>query len=67
MVRAMFTQRRKTLANALRAFAAAHGWPAAEALAKVGIDSRRRPETLDLGEMAALAQLFASADRPDVL
>ena len=67
MVRAAFSQRRKTLGNALKAFAEARGVPAAEALAKAGIDARRRPETLDLRELAALTRVFASGDRPDVL
>jgi len=67
MVRSVFTHRRKTLANALREFADAHSRPAVEALAKAGIDPRRRPETLGLSELAALTEVFASGDRPDVL
>ncbi len=67
MVRAMFSQRRKTLGNALRAFAQTRGLRSGEALAKAGIDPRRRPETLRLAELAALAQVFASDARPDVL
>jgi 16S rRNA (adenine1518-N6/adenine1519-N6)-dimethyltransferase len=59
MVRSMFTQRRKTLANALRAFGAARGVDPAGALARAGIDSRRRPETLQLTELARLAECFA--------
>ena len=67
MVRQMFGQRRKTLGNALGAFADAHGQSAVEAAAKAGIDPRRRPETLNLAELAALADVFASGARPDVL
>lgn len=67
MVRAVFTQRRKTLGNALKGFAEAHGRSAIEALAKARIDARRRPETLDVQELAALTEVFASGDRPDVL
>ncbi len=67
IVRAAFSHRRKTLANALKAFGEDRGTPAAEALAKAGIDGRRRPETLALGELAALTQVFASVNRPDVL
>ncbi|MEW6321445.1 MAG: 16S rRNA (adenine(1518)-N(6)/adenine(1519)-N(6))-dimethyltransferase RsmA [Acidobacteriota bacterium] len=62
MVRSMFTQRRKTLANALRPFSDARGLPAAEALRRAGLDSRRRPETLQVVEMARLADVFAVAD-----
>ncbi len=58
MVRTMFTQRRKTVANALKSFAQDRGCGAAEVLAKAGIDSMRRPETLELAEMAALAAAF---------
>ncbi len=67
MVRAMFEQRRKTAGNALRGFANALGVNAHEALAKAGIDPRRRPETLELAEMARLADVFASARTTDVL
>ena len=55
MVRSMFTQRRKTLANALKPFAETAGRPAPEALAAAGIDPARRPETLQLTELARLA------------
>jgi 16S rRNA (adenine1518-N6/adenine1519-N6)-dimethyltransferase len=67
MVRQMFGQRRKTLGNALRAFAGARGLAAHEAAAKANIDPGRRPETLHLSELAALCDVFASAVRPDVL
>ena len=60
MVRSMFTQRRKTLANALRPFASARGGVASEALAAAGIDGSRRPETLDGRELARLAGAFAA-------
>jgi 16S rRNA (adenine1518-N6/adenine1519-N6)-dimethyltransferase len=59
MVRSMFTQRRKTLANALRPFAGRLERQAPEALAAAGIEARRRPETLTLPELARLAQVFA--------
>jgi 16S rRNA (adenine1518-N6/adenine1519-N6)-dimethyltransferase len=58
MVRSMFTQRRKTLANALKPFAEREGRPAPEALAAAGIDPSRRPETLQLTELARLADAF---------
>jgi 16S rRNA (adenine1518-N6/adenine1519-N6)-dimethyltransferase len=58
MVRAMFTQRRKTIANAVARFASARHCDARAALAAAGIDPRRRPETLQLEELAALAEQF---------
>ena len=56
MVKSMFTQRRKTLANALRPFAETIGVSAADALSTAGIDPVRRPETLTMTEILALAQ-----------
>jgi 16S rRNA (adenine1518-N6/adenine1519-N6)-dimethyltransferase len=61
MVRSMFTQRRKTLANALGQFAVEIGTLPADALAASGIDPRRRPETLEVIEIARLADTFAAA------
>jgi 16S rRNA (adenine1518-N6/adenine1519-N6)-dimethyltransferase len=61
MVRSMFTQRRKTVANALGAFAGEIGVDAARALTQIGIDPRRRPETLEVIETARLADIFAAA------
>jgi 16S rRNA (adenine1518-N6/adenine1519-N6)-dimethyltransferase len=61
MVRRIFTQRRKTLANALALFAQERGTGAAEILARAGVDSRRRAETLEIVEIARLADLFATA------
>jgi 16S rRNA (adenine1518-N6/adenine1519-N6)-dimethyltransferase len=58
MVRSMFTRRRKMLGNALRPFADTRGGDAAAVLAAAGIDHRRRPETLQLEELARLADLF---------
>jgi 16S rRNA (adenine1518-N6/adenine1519-N6)-dimethyltransferase len=60
MVRSMFTQRRKTSGNALKPFGVERGVNPAEALAKAHIDPMRRPETLQLAEMAALARAFQS-------
>jgi len=59
MVRSMFTQRRKTLGNALRPFAEARGLRAVAALDASGIDPSRRPETLELAELTRLADRFA--------
>lgn len=58
-VKALFSQRRKTVANALRTITTD---PAriAGALAAAGVDPRRRPETLDLPELTALSELLRS-------
>ena len=58
MVRSVFTQRRKTLGNALRPFADARGRQPGAVLAAAGIDPRRRAETLQLSEFARLADQF---------
>lgn len=63
MVRSMFTQRRKTLGNALSGFASRHGVAARAALARAGIGASRRPETLQLTELARLADEFSTAAR----
>jgi len=55
MVRSIFTQRRKTLGNALRPFAESVGATATAALASARIDPTRRPETLELSELVSLA------------
>ncbi len=59
MVRSMFTQRRKTLSNALKPFAESRERSAVAALAAAGIDPSRRPETLQLTELARLADAFS--------
>jgi 16S rRNA A1518/A1519 N6-dimethyltransferase RsmA/KsgA/DIM1 with predicted DNA glycosylase/AP lyase activity len=59
MVRSAFTQRRKTLANALSPFAGSRNLRAVAALEAAGIDPSRRPETLDLAELTRLADQFA--------
>ena len=61
LVRSVFTQRRKTLSNALKAFAADRGVDARAAIADAGLDGQRRPETLQLTELTRLADYFASA------
>lgn len=60
MVRTMFMQRRKTLANALKPFAETRRTNGLEALTRAGIDPTRRPETLQLDELARLADVFVS-------
>ena len=67
MVRSMFTQRRKTLSNALGPFARVVGSSADEALRTAGIDGKRRAETLQLTELARLADYFAAAKNRAVL
>jgi 16S rRNA (adenine1518-N6/adenine1519-N6)-dimethyltransferase len=63
MVRGMFMQRRKTLANALAQFGDEMGVPASDALRDARIDPRRRPETLEIVEIARLADVFATVNR----
>ncbi len=67
MVRSMFTQRRKTLGNALKPFASAMGQDARKALDRAGLDAGRRAETLQLTELARLAGVFASGQGRAVL
>jgi 16S rRNA (adenine1518-N6/adenine1519-N6)-dimethyltransferase len=56
IVRGMFLQRRKTLANALRPVADSLGQSAAELLERARVDGSRRPETLGLEEIARLSR-----------
>jgi 16S rRNA (adenine1518-N6/adenine1519-N6)-dimethyltransferase len=58
LVKSIFTQRRKTLSNALKPFASSRGTEAAAAIAAAALDGRRRPETLNLPELARLAAVF---------
>ena len=58
MVRSMFTQRRKTLLNALRAFASTRGVEPGISLSQAGINPARRAETLNLVELALLADIL---------
>jgi 16S rRNA (adenine1518-N6/adenine1519-N6)-dimethyltransferase len=60
LVRSIFTQRRKTLTNALGRFAETHGTSARQAIAQAALDGTRRPETLQLTELARLADVFVS-------
>jgi 16S rRNA (adenine1518-N6/adenine1519-N6)-dimethyltransferase len=63
VVKAGFAQRRKTLANALRAGFPGLGAAGVEAgLTEAGIDGRRRAETLSLPEFARLAHFFAGSE-----
>jgi 16S rRNA (adenine1518-N6/adenine1519-N6)-dimethyltransferase len=53
LVKAAFSQRRKTLWNALRSMPGAR-----EALERAGIDPQRRGETLSVEEFAAVERAF---------
>jgi 16S rRNA (adenine1518-N6/adenine1519-N6)-dimethyltransferase len=55
-VRGLFTRRRKTLGNSLAAYAGVPGATAAGWLQGIGIDPRRRPETLTIVEFARVAE-----------
>ena len=55
MVTAIFTRRRKTLENALRAYRPGEGHDIPAALRAAGIDGRRRPETLEIAEFVRLS------------
>jgi 16S rRNA (adenine1518-N6/adenine1519-N6)-dimethyltransferase len=67
LVRTVFMQRRKTMTNALKPFAESFSLSAAEGLVRAGLDGQRRPETLQLVELARLADVFASAAPVSVL
>ena len=56
VVRGLFLQRRKTLANALKPVAASFGHSSLDVLQKTGLDGGRRPETLSLEDIARLSQ-----------
>jgi 16S rRNA (adenine1518-N6/adenine1519-N6)-dimethyltransferase len=63
LVKTMFNQRRKMLGNSLKGF---HK-QAAVALKQAGLDARRRPETLQVTEIARLAEAFAVLERAPML
>jgi len=56
LVRGIFLQRRKTLANALRPVADALGRSSAELLERADVDGRLRPEALTLDQIARLSR-----------
>lgn len=67
LVRSIFTQRRKTLSNALKPFAADLGIDARRAIALAAVDGTLRPEALQLAELARLADVFVSGPPEAVL
>ena len=64
MVRSLFSQRRKTVLNALRPLARGMS-PCSprDLLERAGVAPDRRPATLDLAELAGLADTLASSSR----
>jgi 16S rRNA (adenine1518-N6/adenine1519-N6)-dimethyltransferase len=56
MLRALFSARRKTVANGLKAPATAAGTTPTAALARAGLDPRLRPEQLSVDQLVALAR-----------
>jgi 16S rRNA (adenine1518-N6/adenine1519-N6)-dimethyltransferase len=67
LVRSIFTQRRKTLFNALKPFATDRAVDARRAIALAAVDGTLRPEALQLAELARLADVFASGPLGGVL
>ena len=64
LVRALFTQRRKTALNALRPHAAQHSTlSASEIFDRAGVDPQQRPERLDLTALANLCAVLAATRR----
>jgi len=61
LVKAVFTRRRKTLANALSALNLTEPRSPLDALRQAGIDGRRRPETLSIAELVRLSDAFTGA------
>jgi 16S rRNA (adenine1518-N6/adenine1519-N6)-dimethyltransferase len=64
MVKGLFSQRRKMLSNAIKRFDPVLG---PLALTRSGFDGHRRPETLQLEELARLAELLAGTPETRVL
>lgn len=60
VTQAIFTRRRKTIANALLAYPVNAAQSPATVLAAAGIDSQRRPETLTLHELARLSDALGT-------
>ena len=63
LVRGIFTQRRKTMLNALKPLLEGSRQSSADALAKADIDPRRRPETLEVSDLARLADILTARPR----
>jgi 16S rRNA (adenine1518-N6/adenine1519-N6)-dimethyltransferase len=65
LVKAAFSRRRKTLANALAGHAFRAARPLAAVLIEAGLDGGRRPETLSLDEFVRLANQLDGPAGPD--
>jgi 16S rRNA (adenine1518-N6/adenine1519-N6)-dimethyltransferase len=63
LVRSLFVHRRKTLRNALSESATARGLDARLVLDAASIDPRRRPETLDVSDVARLVDALGARPR----
>jgi 16S rRNA (adenine1518-N6/adenine1519-N6)-dimethyltransferase len=63
LAQALFTRRRKTLANALMAYRGARPETPREILAEAGLDGRRRPETLEIAELVRLSDVVANREK----
>jgi len=64
LTQAIFTRRRKTLANALLAYPLKPHQSALKLLAAAALDPQRRPETLTLEELSRLADAISVGDSP---
>jgi 16S rRNA (adenine1518-N6/adenine1519-N6)-dimethyltransferase len=67
MVRSLFSQRRKMLANSLQTAASSRGKRAADVLLEAGVDPARRPETLHLQELARIADVLDAGNEDGVV
>jgi 16S rRNA (adenine1518-N6/adenine1519-N6)-dimethyltransferase len=65
MVQAIFTRRRKTLANALDAFPPSATLSPAKALTEAGLDGRKRPENMTISELVRLSDAFSDRGREE--
>ena len=63
VTRSVFTRRRKTLANALSAYALPPTASTSALVAEAGLDPHQRPETLDIPAFVRLADAVARARR----
>jgi 16S rRNA (adenine1518-N6/adenine1519-N6)-dimethyltransferase len=67
LLRALFSQRRKMLGNSLQPLAASRSLEAGVILRDAGVDPARRPETLNLQELARIARALDPRTRPGVV
>jgi 16S rRNA (adenine1518-N6/adenine1519-N6)-dimethyltransferase len=65
LVHAIFTRRRKTVANALLAYPPAAVLAPSQALRVANLDGRRRPETLSIPELIRLSDAFIASTGPE--